>query len=435
MNRGIIRLLTAAFAACLFGGASASAQNFDWQRHKGETIDFLTENHPWSNAVVAQLPQFEKLTGITVQVDTFQEQQMRQRLVTVLQSKSATVDAFMSLKSLEGKLYAHAGWYANLGPLVHAPGETAPGYDFADLSHALVAGETFGGKLDGIPLNIEGPIVYYRTDIFTKCGIAPPASLDALQQAAATLHKCMPTMIPWATRGLKPALPYTFSNVLHNFGADYMNAQGRPDLCSPNGIKAIAWYADMLKQYGPPGAVNNSFLQTRELYGQGRVAMAFESSNEFGEMMKFPHRQDDTGVMLLPPGPGGSKPTVIGWGLSLSAFSKKQAAAWYFVQWATSKEMDARLALQGIAPPRDSVAGSAAYKAWLEQVPVRAKWAALLKQMGATGTSEVGPPLERQPQAREIVGDAVDSVLLGQASAHDAACNADKQIAAMMAEK
>ena len=66
---------------------------------------------------------------------------------------------------------------------------------------------------------------------------------------------------------------------------------------------------------------------------------------------------------------------------------------------------------------------------------MREAWAGLLKQMGATGTSEVGPPLERQPQAREIVGDAVDSVLLGQASAHDAACNADKQIAAMQAEK
>jgi len=435
MQRETIHLLIAGLAACLLGGASASAQGFDWKRHQGETIDFLTENHPWSNAVVAQLPEFEKLTGIKVQVDTFQEQQMRQRLVTVLQSKSPSVDAFMSLKSLEGQLYAHAGWYADLGALMQSPGETSPDYDFADLSHALVAGETFAGKLDGIPLNIEGPIIYYRKDIFQKCGIQPPASLAALMQAAAALHNCEPTMIPWATRGMKPALPYTFSNVLHNFGADYMDAQGKPDLCGPLGIEAIAWYADMLRQYGPPGAVNNSFLQTRELYGQGRAAMAFESSNEFGEMLRFPHRQDDTGVMLLPAGPGGSKPTVIGWGLSLSAFSKKLPAAWYFLQWATSKEMDARLALQGIAPPRGQVAGSTAYKAWLAQLPVREEWAALLQRMGATGTSEVGPPLERQPQAREIVGDAVDSVLLGQTSAHDAACSADKQITAMLAEK
>ena len=110
-----IGLGLAALFACVLAGASASAQGFDWKRHQGETIDFLTENHPWSNAVVAQLPEFEKLTGIKVQVDTFQEQQMRQRLVTVLQSKSPSVDAFMSLKSLEGKLYAHAGWYADLG--------------------------------------------------------------------------------------------------------------------------------------------------------------------------------------------------------------------------------------------------------------------------------------------------------------------------------
>ena len=436
MRTRTVGLLLAGLATCLLASGPAVAQGFNWKAHQGETIDFLTENHPWSNAVVAQLPEFEKLTGITVQVDTFQEQQMRQRLVTILQSKSSSVDAFMSLKSLEGKLYAHAGWYADLNPLLKNPAETSPDYDFADFSHALVAGETFDGKLDGIPLNIEGPIVYYRKDIFQKCHIAQPASLDALMQAAAAVHKCQPTMIPWATRGLKPALPYTFSNVLHNFGTDYMDAGGKPDLCNPKGVQAISWYADMLRQYGPPGAINNSFLQTRELYGQGRAAIAFESSNEFGEMMKFPHRQDDTGIMLLPPGPGGvSKPTVIGWGLSLSAFSKKTAAAWYFVQWATSKAMDAKLAVLGIAPPRESVAQSADYKAWLQQVPVRADWERLLKQMGATGTSEVGPPLERQPQAREIVGDAVDSVLLGQTSAHDAACNADKQLAAMMAEK
>jgi multiple sugar transport system substrate-binding protein len=149
--------------------------------------------------------------------------------------------------------------------------------------------------------------------------------------------------------------------------------------------------------------------------------------------MKFPHRQADTGVMLLPPGPGGSKPTVIGWGVSLSAFSKHQPAAWYFVQWATSKTMDATLALQGIAPPRRSVADSPQYRAWLAQVPVRADWAKLLNTMGDTGTSEVGPPYRRQPQAREIVGDAIDRVLLGQASAHDAACAADKHLAAMHA--
>ena len=427
------RILVSAFAALLALAGVTHAQAFDWQRYKGTTIHFLTENHPWSNKVVADLPAFEKLTGIKVEVDSFQEQQTRQRLATMLQSHSSDVDVFMSLKSIEGRLFADAGWYADLKPLM---GDIAPGYDPADLSAGLVAGETFGGHLDGIPLNIEGPIVYYRKDVFAKCGVAPPKSLDELKAAAAKIKACEPNMIPWVTRGLKPALPYTFSNVLHNFGTDYLDAAGKPALCTPKGEAALTWYADMLRKYGPPGAVNDSFLQIRELYGQGHAAMAFESSNEFGEIMKFPGREKDTGVMLLPPGPGGAqKPTVIGWGVSISAFSKHKGAAWYFVQWATTKEMQTKLALAGIAPPRTSVADDPAYRAWLAAVPVRGDWARLLVDMGKNGTSEVGPPLKRQPQAREFIGAAVDSVMLGQAKVADAACTADKGIAGMLAQR
>ena len=435
--RSVLATLAAALIPCALALSSAAgtarAQSFDWQKYKGKTISFLNENNPWWNELRPFVPQFEKLTGIRVQVVTFQEQQMRQRLVTILQSKSAEVDTFMSLTSLEGALYAHAGWYAALGPLMK--GNSAPGYDLADFSSALIKGETYGGKLIGIPLNIEGPIIYYRTDVFRKCGVAPPKTLAGLTAAAAKTKACEPHMVPWVTRGLAPALPYTFSNVLHNFGADYFNAAGKPNLCAPAAVSAIAWYADMLKKYGPPGAVNYSFVQIADLYGQGRAAMAFESSNEFTPIMDAPGRSADTGLMLLPPGPGGSKPTVIGWGLSMSAFSREKPATWYFIQWATTKAMESKLALRGIAPPRASVASSPAYKAWLDQLPVRQRWQQLIAEMAASGTSEVGPPIDRQPQARQIIGDAIDHVLLGQATAKAAACRADKSIEAMLADR
>ncbi len=426
-----IRSALAAMVGVVISVGVAQAQSFDWQKYKGQTVSFLNENNPWWNELRPYLPEFQRLTGIHVQVVTFQEQQMRQRLVTILQSKSNEVDTFMSLTSLEGALYAHAGWYADLGPIMK--GETEPGYDLADFSRALIAGETYGGKLIGIPLNIEGPIVYYRKDVFEKCGIAPPKTLDDLTAAAAKIKQCEPHMVPWVTRGLAPALPYTFSNVLHNFGADYFDAAGKPDLCAPKAVAAVTWYAGMLKKYGPPGAVNYTFVQIADLYGQGRAAMAFESSNEFTPIMAAPGRSGDTGLMLLPPGPGGSKPTVIGWGLSMSAFSSHQPATWYLMQWASSKAMEARLALKGIAPPRASVADSPGYKAWLDQLPVRGEWQTLVDTMAATGTSEVGPPIDRQPQARQIIGEAVDRVLLGQASAKDAACQADRDIEAMLA--
>jgi multiple sugar transport system substrate-binding protein len=423
-------ILVGLAAAFVLSAGVARGQSFDWQKYKGTTISFLNENNPWWNELRPSIPEFEKLTGIHVQIVTFEEQQMRQRLVTILQSNSDEVDTFMSLTSLEGALYAHAGWYADLGPIMKD--QTEPGYDLADFSPALIQGETYGGKLIGIPLNIEGPIIYYRKDVFQKCGIAPPKTLDELTAAAASIKKCEPHMVPWVTRGLAPALPYTFSNVLHNFGADYFDSANRPHLCTPAAEAAVAWYADMLKKFGPPGAVNYSYVQIADLYGAGRAAMAFESSNEFTPIMSAPGRGADTGLMLLPPGPGGSKPTVIGWGLSMSAFSKHQGATWYFMQWATSKAMQSQLAPLGIAPPRTSVADSAAYKAWLAKLPARQQWQALIARLAAEGTSEVGPPIDRQPQARHIIGEAIDSVLLGQVTAKAAACRADSEIQAML---
>ena len=104
-------------------------------------------------------------------------------------------------------------------------------------------------------------------------------------------------------------------------------------------------YAKLLKDYGPPGALNHTFTQVVELLGQGHIAMTYESSNEFANIMKFPNRANDLGVKPFPPGKasGVNKPVVIGWGISISPYSKQQQAAWKFLQWATSTDIEARL--------------------------------------------------------------------------------------------
>jgi multiple sugar transport system substrate-binding protein len=413
-----------AFIAAL---PSADAAAFDWKRFQGQTVTFLASNHPWANAVLKRQNEFTELTGIKLRVDTFQEAQMRQRLVTVLQSKSPEVDLYMSLKSREGLQFFNAGWYADLKPLLQDPAATSPGFDFADFSPALLKGEEYGGKLTGLPLNIEGPAVYYRKDVFDRCKVAAPKILAAVEEAAKKLKACDGTLTPWVSRGLKSAVPYTFSVFFHNLGGAYL-AAGKSNLSSTAGQEALRYYSALLRDYGPPGVANYTFYQISSLYREGKAAMAFEATNELGSMMEGGARLNDTAVMLLPPGSGGSHPTVIGWGLSLSAYSKQQGPAWYFMQWATGKEMQAKLALEGIAPPRASVGGSADYQRWVKEQSVRHDWAAALDEMAKTGTSEVGPAMEQQPAAREAIGEAVNRILLGQAGVGQAAADADKTI-------
>jgi multiple sugar transport system substrate-binding protein len=409
-----------------------SAQDFNWKKHQGKTLTFLANNNPVANALLKYKGDFEQLTGMTLKVDTYQEQQMRQRMVTVMNSRSDEVDLFMSLPSREGLQFAKAGWYADLTDLVNR--SSAKDYDFADLSPGLVKDATYNNQILGIPLNIEGPVLYYRKDIFQKCGVALPASLPELEGVAAKLKACDPAITPFVSRGLKPALPFTYSVFLHNMGGQYMKDR-KSQLCSKEGQASLDLYARMLKDFGPPGVVNYSFYQITSLYKEGKAAMSFESSNELRSVMDGGARLKDTGVAVLPKGPGGSHPTVIGWTMSVSAYSKNKEAAWYFVQWASSRAMEEKLALDGIAPPRASVAGGKDFKAWMDQEPVRREWVAALNEAGRTGTAEVGYPIVANPASREYVGQAVNELLLGQKTVQQACADADKALDALISKE
>ena len=419
-------LATAAFVS------AASAADFDWKKFQGKTVSFLANNNPVSQALLAHKTDFEKLTGITLKVDGYQEQQMRQRLVTVMNAHSDEVDIFMTLPSREGEQFAASGWYADLTPLTKS--EIAPDYDYAGLSQALLKAGTYGGKLTSMPMNIEGPILYYRTDIFKKCGIDEPKTIKDVEIAAKKLKACDAAITPFVSRGLKAALPYTFSNVLHNIGGSYM-AEGKSNLCSPKDKEALDTYSRLLRDYGPPGVVNYSFYQISALYRSGRAAMAFESSNELRTVMEGGERLKDTALIPFPAGEAGQVPTAIGWGMAVSAYSKQPDAAWYFVQWATSPAVQKMMAVQGIAPPRSAVANDPEYRKWIDEEPVRKQWQAALDVLAAKGSSEVGYPIVANPESREFIGQAVQDLILNQKSVDQACADADKSLDALIAQK
>ncbi len=411
---------------------SVSAAEYDWTRDRGKTIRFLVNNNSLGVALAAKKAEFEKLTGIELKVDTYQEGQMRQRLLTIMNAHSDEIDVFMTLPSREGEQFAVSGWVADLSkPLKD---DVAPDYKPKDLSKALVDAGTFSGKITSIPMNIEGRVLYWRKDIFAKCNIPAPARLEDLLTAAQSVAKCDTSITPFVSRGLKPALAYSFSNFLHNFGGKYIK-DGKSDLCSPAARSALQLYSTLLRDYGPPGVVNYSFQQISSLYGTGRVAMAFEASNQLSIFMENTTRLQDTSIAPLPAGPGGSTPTTIGWGLAMSPFTKNASAAWLFIQWATSPAIQKALALEGIAPPRASVTDAPEYKAWINQYPVRKEWQAALDVLAKDGTSEVGYPIVGNAQSRDYIGQPVIDLLLKKKTVDEACADADTALNELIQKK
>lgn len=409
---------TACLTACGAGagGIGAAAGN-------AKTVNAVLENQPFTRALTPYIPEFEKQTGITVNVQTYSEQQSRQKILITLQAHSPAMDVFMSLPSLEGEEYAKADYYQQLDSYVSDPKMTPASYQFSGFSKPLLDSERIDGHIIGIPINVEGPVIFYRTDLFKQYGISVPNTLSQLlADAKIIMTKSGGKIYPIAGRGIDSALPYTFGPFFHNEGLQWLSPSGQPNFGKPGAVQAISTYATLVGKYGPPGVVNNSFTQSSALFAQGKVAMELDSTNEILSVTAPGSSQvlGKIGVFNIPAGPGGSHPTVLNWGLSMSRYAAHKDAAWKFIQWATSPQMQLKLALSGIASPRAAVAQSPAYQATLK-TPLQKQWQQALNTIIATGNPQVGPPTVNESQARLVIGDAVDRVMLGEENATTAA--------------
>ena len=161
--------------------------------------------------------------------------------------------------------------------------------------------------------------------------------------------------------------------------------------------------------------------------------MTHESSNEFANIMRFPGRANDLGVKVLPPGketgiskPGGDRLD----GRDLRPLQAPARPPGCSCNGRRARKSRAKLVQAGVAPPRASVFGGETFKAWAAEMPIRKAWADALIEIGRTGTGVYQSPTDRIPEARDIIGGAMQQIVLGKASrATEAAQAADAELA------
>src|SRR5665811_819435 len=97
MEYKLSKIGVALSSLCLCAGAMAQS---------GE-LRVLVANHPYGELLKLSIPQFEKDTGIKVNVESLQESQLTQKLTTEFATKSSTVDVFMTRPLQEAVSYTH----------------------------------------------------------------------------------------------------------------------------------------------------------------------------------------------------------------------------------------------------------------------------------------------------------------------------------------
>lgn len=390
------------------------------------SISIVLGENPWQRAIEPYIPEFEDEFGVRVDVQVLAEQQARDRILINLQSHSTAMDVFMTLPSREGPQFSGAGWYGSLEEVL-----ADRQVDLADFTPAAVQAMSVNDEMVALPVNVESTALYYRQDVFERLGLQPPETIAELLDAAEAIA-AEGDIIPFTSRGLAAALPFTFSSFLHSEGAEWTSNTMTPSVDSVQSIKAIAEYSNLLGEFGPLGVINNSFSQNSLLVAQGEVAMNIDSTNELTSMVGASSRVDGTlAVTDFPAGDAGSRPTVVSWGLAVSAYTDAHADALDFIRWATSPAMQSRLAVDGIAPPRASAFGSPDFQAAADS-PIEKQWLGVLERAQESGSAEVGPIGENAPEMRRVIGDAVGRAILGDATPEEAAEEMQRELASLM---
>lgn len=404
------RTFVLAVAALMLGGLGL-AQSFNWEQARGSQIRVLLNQHPWTTAITPFLPEFERLTGIKVVVETFPEAQFRNKVLVELASGTGALDAFMLTPNQEGNLYLKSGWLEPLSSYISNPALTAPGFDQADFFPASIRAASIGGSLVGLPIQQETTMLFYRKDLFQKYNIAVPKTFAELEAAAKALHN-KDGVAGIGLRGRGAAATSQLAPYLFGFGGDWLSANRRSRFFDAEWVNALTFYSGLLRNYGPAGSTTMSWPEITSLFAQGKLAM-FTDGSLFKSILDDPKTStvaDKVGYAAFPAGPTGKRtPVAITWALSMSKASKNKTATWLFMQWATNKQNQLRVLLADVPASRKSAWNSPEYKA-RDKNP---EWSSINLEQLEYANPVWNPPVVAVGEVRDILGRAIVTAING----------------------
>ena len=134
-----------------------------------------------------------------------------------------------------------------------------------------------GGKKYHLPIHSGCVAMFYDPEILRKEGFSgPPTTWDELLAVAKKVTHGNQYAVTGTLASEPPTnLSYDIYPLMFQAGAKLVDANLKPAFNSPEGVKALEFYKQLV-QYSVPGVLQNGETQKRQNFPQGTVAMMFE---------------------------------------------------------------------------------------------------------------------------------------------------------------
>lgn len=385
-----------------------------------DTVRITLANHVWTDTIKKKIPDFEKATGLKVEITQLGEDQLSDQYNVKLNAGAEDLDVMMYRPLQEGKMFATNKWLSDITDKVQENKD----WDWADFQEEPVRATSYENAVMGVPIITEREVLYYRKDLLEKSGYsAPPKTLDEMKEMAIKIKADNPGTAGFVARTSRTAAVTMFSSYLYSYGADF-DKDGKASVGTPEAIAAYDMYSSLIREAGPDNvSTDMAWPDSMAIFQQGQAAFLTEADSLYRNATD-PEKSkvaDKVGFAPFPEGPAGRHSfNIPSWALGINEASKNKDNAWKFIEWATSKDMTLEMQQNGNPGARKSV--------WANSEATKNDPADLVEASKGSAEGGIGhdrPLVVRVAEAREIVGSPIVDGITGK-SVKDSAEQAQK---------
>ncbi|MCY4196240.1 MAG: sugar ABC transporter substrate-binding protein [Rhodobacteraceae bacterium] len=398
--------------------------------YSGTTVDVVFLLRPGYEAIEAMLPAFEDETGIQINIIKHPYENALGEQVRDFVADGDLDIALIDLVWIGN--FAENEWVIPVDELqAKFPDIVDPDLDINDFFPLVL--NAFGGwdgKIYGVPFDNYSGLLFYNRCLLEESGFdGPPETWAELKDVyGPALTKDGKYAFALQSKRNETQSADSFARVIWPFGGSFLDENFRSNLLSEESQAGLKFRQDLM-QYMPDGIVAYDHAEVVNAFAQGDVAMITEWSAFYSTVVSEETSAvaDCVAIAPEPKGPAGRKPALGGFSLAVAsqADEAEQAAAWLFIQWATSKANALEYLERGGVPARASAYADPALAETYTFIPA-------LVESWQDGVPEFRPRFAEWPEITEIVQEWGTKMMLGEVTTEEGAAEIGSRMEAVL---
>jgi multiple sugar transport system substrate-binding protein len=232
----------------------------------------------------------------------------------------------------------------------------------------------YDGRYYGVPWILDTKYFFYNNKMLGEAGVDPPATWDAVVEAARALKSKgiveYPLIWSWAQA---EALMCDYTQLLGTYGGQFFDGGGNPAFNTGGGLRALEFMRMTLdEKLSNPASTESLEEDVRRVISQGEAAMALNWTYMFS-LANDPNESQVAGqidIAHTPKGPVGAPGVNGSMGMAIANGSQNQDAAWKYIQFMTSQKVQNQYAKLSLPIWKSSYEDKEVVQALPEVVPV-----------------------------------------------------------------